>query len=125
MSFSKRFKGQKVTDGAIDENLANTVTDLFRKGIDEEQYNALLKDPALSRPENCSGFTVVRCNQLVWDLLSPSPRINDEKLQNIETTVVKSPSVLAKVVNEVATLEKTLHENGENISFVIDKLNDS
>ncbi|KAH3790722.1 hypothetical protein DPMN_168929 [Dreissena polymorpha] len=119
-SLAKRFKGQEVTDIAIDKNLATTFADLFRKSIDKEQYNTMLKDA-----ENCAGLTVVRCNQLVWDLLSPSTRINDKKFQNIETIVVKSATVLAKKVNEVATLEKTQHEKGKDISFLIDKLNDS
>ncbi|KAH3839465.1 hypothetical protein DPMN_112896 [Dreissena polymorpha] len=52
-SLAKRFKGHEITDIAINENLATTVTYFFRKGIDAEQYNTILKDPALSTPENC------------------------------------------------------------------------
>ncbi|KAH3717054.1 hypothetical protein DPMN_059834 [Dreissena polymorpha] len=51
----------------------------------------------------------IRCNQLVWDLLSPSPRINDEKFQNIETMVVKSPSVLAKDIEDEAKIGNKMH----------------
>ena len=71
-SLAKRFKGQEITSNELDSVLASSITDIFRKGMEEEQYNSMIKDEKLARPENCDGLTVVKCNQLVWDLLSPT-----------------------------------------------------
>jgi hypothetical protein len=38
-SLAKKFKGQEITDKEIDP-----VPDLFRKGMEEEQFNTILKD---------------------------------------------------------------------------------
>ena len=124
-SLAKRFKGQEVTDKDIDSVLANNVTDLFRKGMEEDQYNSLVKDEKLARPANCDGLSVVKCNQLVWDLISPNARTTDKKLQNVETSVVKAATVLTKMVDQVAKLEKQMSEKGEDISFIVDNVNDS
>ncbi|KAH3782447.1 hypothetical protein DPMN_160362 [Dreissena polymorpha] len=86
---AKRFKGQEKTSSDIDPVLADNITDLFRKGMDDDQYNDLLKDDKLARPANCDGLAVVKCNQLVWDLLPPNARTNDIDLQsNIDLTKV-------------------------------------
>lgn len=69
---AKRFKIKEVCDVNVDDTLANNVTDLFRNGMDEDQYNDLTKDENTGRPENCEGLTVVLTNQLVWDLIMPS-----------------------------------------------------
>ena len=124
-SLAKRFKAQELTDKDIDPVLANNVTDLFRKGIEDEQFANMLKDEKLARPANCDGLSVVKCNQLVWDLLSPNARTTDKKLQNIETSVVKSAIVLTKMVDQVAKLEQKLKEKGEDITFIVDDVNDS
>ncbi|KAH3804677.1 hypothetical protein DPMN_132965 [Dreissena polymorpha] len=55
-SLAKRFKEQEVTDKDIDTVLASNVTDLFRKGMEEDQYMLLLKDEKLARPANCDGY---------------------------------------------------------------------
>jgi len=60
----------------------------------------------------------------VWDL-SPNACTTDKKLQDIETSVVKSAIVLTKMVDQVAKLEQKLKENGEYISFIVDNVNDS
>ncbi|KAH3873492.1 hypothetical protein DPMN_036728 [Dreissena polymorpha] len=94
--------------------------------MDDDQYNDLLKDDKLARPANCDGLAVVKCNQLVCNLLPPNARTNDNTIQNFEMSVVKSATVLAKMVTKVATLEKEMKEKGsEDISFIIDDANDA
>jgi hypothetical protein len=63
---SKRFKSREVCDVKIDETLAtNNITDLFRNGMNEDQYSDLIKDENNARPENCKGLKVVTTNQHV------------------------------------------------------------
>ena len=125
-SLAKRFKGQEVTDKDLDSVLSSNITDLFRKGMEEEQYNELLKDDKLSRPPNCEGLSVVKCNQLVWDLISPNAHTTDKKLQNIEISVVKSATILAKMVDKTAKIEKQIKEKeSDDISYIIDHSNDA
>ncbi|MES9884347.1 MAG: hypothetical protein ABW185_26165 [Sedimenticola sp.] len=120
---SKRFRSVEVCDDDIDSVLAETVTGLFRKGMDDDQYMELVKDETTPRPNNCEGLTVVKTNQLVWDIMSPGARTNDRKLQTIESSVIKSATILAKMVNKVATIEKESADT--DLGFVIDEGNDA
>jgi hypothetical protein len=67
-SMSKRVKIKEVCSDDVDQTLAEHVTYLLHNGMDEEQYNELTKDDVNGRPEHCTGLTVVRTNQIVWDL---------------------------------------------------------
>ena len=107
-SMAKRFKSVEQCDTNIDETLALNLTELFRNGIDEDRYEELIKSEAKSRPENCEGLVPVKMNQLIWDAVSTQARGTDRKLQNIETSVVKAASVLAKVVDKMAKMEADL-----------------
>ena len=111
MNMSKRFKSREVCDVKIDETLATNITDLFRNGMNEDQYSDLIKDENNARPENCEGLKVVKTNQLVWDIISQEAKTNDRKMQNIETSVVKGSIILTKVVNKLADLENELDDS--------------
>ena len=89
---AKRFKVLECWVVNTDSTLAETVTDLFRNGVNEERNAELVKDEIYSRPANCDGLVVVKVNQLIWDAVSASAHICDRKMQNIETSVVKTTS---------------------------------
>ena len=71
-AMSKRFKTREICGDKIDDTLAENVTDLFRNGMNEDQFLELTKDENNPRPENCEGLVQVRTNQLIWYILSPS-----------------------------------------------------
>ena len=98
-SLAKRCKVSEVCDTKVDESLATTVTDLFRNGMNEEQYLHLVKDENTPRPENCEGLSVVRTNQLIWNVLPPWAQTSDKKMQSIEKTIVKAAVILTKTIN--------------------------
>ncbi|KAK3092455.1 hypothetical protein FSP39_003008 [Pinctada imbricata] len=125
-SMSKRFKSKEVCDSKIDETLASNLTDLFRNGMNDEQYSELTKDDNNARPENCEGLKVVKTNQLVWDIISPEAKTNDRKMQNIETSLIKGSIILAKIVNKLAILENDINddEHKSTIGQIIDECND-
>ncbi len=80
------------------------------------------KDENNARPLNCEGLTVVKLNQLICDAVSPTARTNDRKMQNIETSVVKAATILSKVVNHMAELEK--QQDKTPFGELIDECND-
>ena len=91
MNMSKRFKSREVCDVKIDETLATNITDLFRNGMNEDQYSDLIKDENNARPENCEGLKVVKTNQLVWDIISQEAKTNDRKMQTLKPLLLKGP----------------------------------
>ena len=110
----------------IDETLATNITDLFRNGMNEDQYSDMIKDENNARPENCEGLRVVKTNQLVWDIISQEAKTIDRKMQNIETSVIKGSIILAKVVNKLADVENELDDTQKTkLGKIIDECNDS
>jgi hypothetical protein len=105
LSMSKRFKIKEVCSDDVDQTLVENVTDLFHNGMDEEHYNELTKDDVNGRPDNCTGLTVVRTNQLVWDLIAPSTQQIDKKLQYIEKSVIMAAIIMTRTVNDMAKEE--------------------
>ena len=61
-SISKRIKTRETLGDKIDETLAENVTDLFRNGMNEDQFGELTKDESNPRPENCEGLATVKTN---------------------------------------------------------------
>ncbi|XP_076079228.1 uncharacterized protein LOC143049500 [Mytilus galloprovincialis] len=121
-SMSKRCRVQEIYDDKIDEVLANNVNELFRNGMNEEQYSVLTKDENNARPENCEGLSVVRINQLMWNVISPGAQSADKKLQFLERIIVNAATILTKTVNKMALDE---NDNGNSSSGeYIDKCND-
>ena len=92
---SKKFKATEVCDENVDEFLADTVTEVYRKGMDPEKYENFVRDEVTPRPGNCEGLVMAKMNKLVWDVMSSQSRTVDKKLQSICTSVVKA--VMAKM----------------------------
>ncbi|ESO99302.1 hypothetical protein LOTGIDRAFT_158381 [Lottia gigantea] len=68
-SMSKRIKpSDSIVDKTVDEVLANNINELFRQGMSDDQYDALIKDEATDRPTNCDALVTAKTNQLVWDI---------------------------------------------------------
>ncbi|VDI59943.1 Hypothetical predicted protein [Mytilus galloprovincialis] len=99
-SMSKRCKVQEICDVKIDEVLANNVNELFRNGMNEEQYSDLTKDENNARPENCEGLSI-------------GAQSADKKLQFLERTIVKAATILTKTVNKMA-LDENNNANGNS-----------
>ncbi|KAH3695034.1 hypothetical protein DPMN_082482 [Dreissena polymorpha] len=119
-SLSKKFRTVETCDQDVDPVLANNVNELFRQGMEEGQYNQLTKDEINARPSNCDGLVVVNLNLLVWDIVSPVARSRDKKLQTLETSIVKSASVLVKTVDKAAKMESQAKQSGSDIGPLID-----
>lgn len=116
-SMTKRVKTRESFGPKIDETLAENLNELFRNGMNEDQFTEMVKDEITPRPENCLGLSTVKTNPLIWDFLSPQTQTIERKMQLIQKAVVKSSIIIAQTVHNLAELDV---ENPE-----IDKLNDA
>ena len=105
-SMSKRIKTRETLGDKIDETLAENVTDLFRNGMNEDQFGELTKDESNPRPENCEGLATVNTNQLIWDIISPQAQSVERKMQIIQRAIVKASTVLVNTVNKMAATDE-------------------
>ena len=132
LNLKKKLKPDEVCDKNVDNVLASTVNELFRKGMDTELYDSSVKDENCARPENCDALVAARTNKLIWDNLSPYTRTNDKKLQAINNTVVKAGVCLTKTMENIAQLEKSMLESDKNsdsltngLSYIMNGCNDA
>ncbi|CAG2253841.1 unnamed protein product [Mytilus edulis] len=79
---SKKFKQKELTGENIDETLAENITDLFRNGMDESQYNEMIKDELNPRPAKTDNETnefsevIDECNDVLALLGHTNRQIN-------------------------------------------------
>lgn len=124
-SLGKRFRSGEKCDTKINADLADNITDIFRNGISAERYKELIKDDKMNRPENCDGLVTVHTDQMIWDLLFPATKTNDNKMKNIQTIIVKGAIVLTKVVNKLDTILETDASKSSELSGVLEDCMDS
>ena len=110
-NMSKKCRLGENCDSPINEQLATNVTDIFGNGISQERYRDLFKDEKLTRPQNCEGLVTVQTDQMVWDILYAETKTNDNKMKNIQTAIIKSATVLSKVIDK---LDKVLENDAKD-----------
>lgn len=103
-SMGKKFRSGEKCASPINEQLASNITDIFRNGISQERFSDLMKDEKLTRPDNCDGLVTVQTDQVIWDILYPETKTNDNKMKSIQSVVVKSSTVMAKVIDKLDKL---------------------
>ncbi len=124
---SKKFKPDEVVGDNIDSVLADTVTNLYRHGMDTNLYEQTIKDELCPRPGNCESLQPAKVNRLIWDIISPNSRSFDLKMQNISTSLVKACVFLVQTMEKLASVEQTLKSKNiddSNMSGIMDGLND-
>ena len=103
---SKKIKTRETLGDKIDETLAENVTDLFRNGMNEDQFGELTKDESNPRPENCEGLATMKTNQLIWDIISPQDQSVERKMKIIQRAIVKASTVLVNTLNTMAATDE-------------------
>ena len=108
--------------------LADTVNDLFPKGMNSDMYDNLVKGDSFARPENCEVLVTAKKNKRVWNVTSAQGRTTDKEMQMISTSIVTAGICLAKTVDKAAEIEKQLTQAGKegeiDISGIIEGCND-
>ena len=122
---TKRLKGHELSGPPLEDTLASNINDVFINGLKEEEYNSMVKDESLPRPENCTALQTVKCNKMVWDFLSTNAKYLDRKLQNTETSIVKAATLVAQAVDSIAKAEMEIKDVGIDISCPLDGCQDA
>lgn len=92
-----KYNVQENLDGEVDEYLAKIINSVFREGLPEEKFKALVTETG--RPSNCEGLTKTRVNNVVWNFLSAEMHSADGKMQAIQDGIVKAASLIVKLLN--------------------------
>lgn len=87
-SMSKRIKTRETLGDTIDITLAENVTDLFRNGMNKDQFGELTKDESNLHPENCEN------KPTNMEMISPQTQSVERKMQIIQRAIVKASTVL-------------------------------
>lgn len=101
---SSSFKNKEILDKKVSDDLAEMVNSFFREGISDEKFSELMKET--HRPENCVALTKTRVNQLIWDLLRPHTRAQDNTIQHHQNTVIKASCKVVKMLNTLQQIQE-------------------
>ncbi|CAG2203573.1 unnamed protein product [Mytilus edulis] len=98
-----------------DETCDEVQTGNEKRDEPPERFSDLMKDEKLQRLQSFDGLVTVQTDQVIWDILSPENKTVDNKMKTIQSVVVKTATVMAKVINKLdLMLEKeecTEHSN--------------
>ena len=80
---------------AVNEKLAEVVTNILANGIDSDTITE--KSKAYERPQNMAMLDITRVEPLVWDIIQSDTRSADIKLQKIQASITRGlmPLILA------------------------------
>ena len=123
-SMAKRARGLEVTGEDIEPCLAHNLNELFKEGMEEEQYQFMVKDDNIPRPGNCEALSTVKVNRVVWDIISTNSKFIDKRFQNAETALIKGSIVIARLADDLVKLESSLQDSGK-VTPLIEKCKDA
>ena len=106
-------KTEKKAD-AIDTELATAINEVFLHGMDKSAFDRVTKDVNF-RPENCAGLRTVKVNPLIFEKLPGFHRGLEERMQEIQKSIVKAGIILTRLLDSKETPEnlgKLLLEKG-------------
>jgi len=85
------------TGPPVDDKLAKAIDLVFATGMSGLEFEAASN--SIDRPENCANLRSVRVNTPVWGVLNRRTRYIDEKLQEVQTSLIKATSELAQLMS--------------------------
>ena len=99
---------QEKVDPGIDEQLAKMINQLMfkKEKPDEEKLKGKLSH--IIRPANCDSLVTTKVDELIWQRLRPQTRSFDSRAQVAQTCVVKSVTILSKMLDKALTLKDKL-----------------
>lgn len=85
----------------VEAGLAKGVNRMFAKGMETAHFKQMAEK--IKRPGNCNAITPVKVDTIVWNLLKQPTKKFDERLQVVQTALVKSACNLTQVVDKLQT----------------------
>ena len=94
-AFANEFNVTEKCGPAVNEKLAEVVTNILANGIDSDTITE--KSKAYERPQNMAMLDTTRVEPLVWDNIQSDTRSADIKLQKIQAIITRGlmPLILA------------------------------
>jgi hypothetical protein len=97
-------------DSEINVKLAKMVNSLMFKT--EKPDEGMIKERIgkIQRPGNCESLVTTRVDELIWQRPRPQTRSFDSKAQTAQTCIVKSVTILAKMLNSTLNIIQKLSD---------------
>lgn len=102
--FADKFHNKEKTDASVDSVFADTIQNLFTKGLSDEEQKDLCKK--FNRPENCPALVAPRVNQPVWTILRTETKSLDSRFQHLQECLIKASCCLTNHANTMAQTEQ-------------------
>jgi len=106
--FMDKLRQAEKTGPGVDPKLAEVVNGVFGDGLSEDAYKEFCKQYV--RPENCEALTNVKCNQLVWDIVTPKSQAMDVRMQIVQTCLAKAGICFANLADKLQEQDSTVGE---------------
>ena len=105
---------QEKVDSGIDEQLAKMINQLMftKEKPDEEKLKEKLSH--IIRPANCDSLVTNKVDELIWQRLRPQTQSFDSRAQVAQTCVVKSVTILSKIIDKALNLKDMLSDLTES-----------
>lgn len=96
----------------IDPQVAAMVNFWFEKGLQEEDYKAIVEDPVTRRPKNCPALSPVECNPQILGALKMDARKADSRLKEVSSDIISAGSIVTK---SLLVLDKVAQDVGNSV----------
>ena len=116
-TIAERMQMQEKVDPGIDAQLSEMINQLMfkKEKPDEDKFKEKLG--LITRPDNCNSLVTTKVDELIWQRLRPQTRSFDSRAQVAQTCVVKSVTILAKMLDKTLNLKEKLPDlatSGDN-----------
>ena len=109
-SIAEKMQMQEKVDPGINEQLAKMINQLMfkKEKPDEEKLKEKLHLSHIIRPANCDSLVTTKVDELIWQRLRPQTRSFDLRAQVAQSCIVKSVTILSKMLDKALNLKDKL-----------------
>lgn len=107
-NIAEKMQMQEKVDPGINDQLSKMINQLMFKKEKPDEEKLKEKLSHITRPANCDSLVTTKVDELIWQRLRPQTRSFDSRAQVAQTCVVKSVTILAKMLDKVLSLKDKL-----------------
>lgn len=107
-SIAEKMQMQEKVDPGINEQLAKMINQLMFKKEKPDEEKLKEKLSHLIRPANCDSLVTTKVDELIWQRLRPQTRSFDSRAQVAQSCIVKSVTILSKMLDKALNLKDKL-----------------
>ena len=116
-TIAEKMQMQEKVDPGIDAQLSEMINQLMFKKEKPDEDKLKEKLGLITRPANCNSLVTTKVDELIWQRLRPQTRSFGSRAQVAQTCVVKSVTILAKMLDKALNLKEKLPDlttSGDN-----------